>query len=66
MPALVTKGLIDYLAHPKGGLEPLVLIVGAGVGAAILGGLVGMLQSYLTTSISESILFDLREQLARD
>ncbi len=62
MPALVTKGLID----PKSGLEPLVLIVGAGVGAAILGGLVGMLQSYLTTSISESILFDLREQLARD
>lgn len=63
VPALVTKGLIDYLAHPKGGLEPLVLIVGAGVGAAILGGLVGILQSYLTTSISEGILFDLREQL---
>jgi len=63
VPALVTKGLIDYLAHPTGGLELLALIVGAGVGAAILGGLVGMLQSYLTTSISEGILFDLREQL---
>jgi ATP-binding cassette subfamily B protein len=63
VPALVTKGLIDYLAHPKGGLGPLALIVGAGVGAAILGGLIGMLQSYLTTSISEGILFDLREQL---
>jgi ATP-binding cassette, subfamily B, bacterial len=63
VPALVTKGLIDYLAHPRGGLGPLALIVGAGVGAAIVGGLVGMLQSYLTTSISEGILFDLREQL---
>lgn len=63
VPALVTKGLIDYLAHPKGGLEPLALIVGAGVGAAILGGLIGMLQSYLSTSISEGILYDLREQL---
>jgi len=63
VPALVTKGLIDYLTHPNGGLGPLALIVGAGVAAAIAGGLVGMLQSYLTTSISEGILFDLREQL---
>jgi ATP-binding cassette, subfamily B, bacterial len=63
VPALVTKGLIDYLTSPKGGLGPLALIVGAGVAAAIAGGLVGMLQSYLTTSISEGILFDLREQL---
>jgi len=63
VPALVTKGLIDYLAHPRGGLEPLVLIVGAGVGAALLGGLIGMLQSYLSTSISEGIMYDLREQL---
>ncbi len=63
VPALVTKGLIDYLGHPTGGLGPLTLIVGAGVGAAILGGLVGMLQSYLTTSISEGILFDIRDEL---
>ncbi|MDQ6899393.1 MAG: ABC transporter ATP-binding protein/permease [Candidatus Dormibacteraeota bacterium] len=63
VPALVTKGLIDYLAHPRGGLGPLALIVGAGVAAAILGGLIGMLQSYLSTSISEGIMYDLREQL---
>ncbi len=63
VPALVTKGLIDYLAHPQAGLEPLALIVGAGVGAAIAGGLIGMLQSYLSTSISEGIMYDLREQL---
>ncbi len=63
VPALVTKGLIDYLAHPRGGLQPLALIVGAGVAAAILGGLVGMAQSYLSTSISEGIMYDLREQL---
>jgi len=62
-PALVTKGLIDYLAHPDAGLRPLVLLVGAGVGATLLGGLVGVLQEYLTTSISQGIMFDLREQL---
>lgn len=63
VPALVTKGLIDYLAHPKGGLEPLALIVGAGVAAALAGGVIGMCQSYLSTSISEGIMYDLREQL---
>jgi ATP-binding cassette, subfamily B, bacterial len=63
VPALVTKGLIDYLAHPRGGLKPLALIVGAGVAAAILGGLIRMAQSYLSTSISEGIMYDLREQL---
>src|SRR2546425_13230801 len=43
-PALVTKGLIDYLAHPSGMLGPLVLLVAAGVGASLLGGLVAVLQ----------------------
>src|SRR5437879_4831758 len=63
VPALVTKGLIDYLSHPSGGLGPLALIVGAGVGAAMLGGLISTFQSYLSTSISEGIMYNLREQL---
>ena len=63
VPAVVTKALIDYLAHPKGGLMPLALIVGAGVAAALAGGLIGVLQSYLSTTISEGVMFDLREQL---
>src|SRR3989475_1329056 len=62
-PALVTKGLIDYLAHPTGALGPLVLLVTAGVIASLLGGLIGVLQSYITTWISEGIMCDLREQL---
>lgn len=63
VPALVTKGLIDYFDHPNQGMAPIVLLVGAGVGASVLGGLVGVLQSYLSTSISQGIMFDLREQL---
>src|SRR2546427_6156327 len=63
VPALVTKGLIDYLAHPNGGLKPLVLLVAAGAIASLLGGLIAVLQSYMTTWISEGIMFDLREQL---
>jgi ATP-binding cassette subfamily B protein len=62
-PALVTKTLIDYLTHPTGGTARLALILGAGVAAAVAAGLVGVLQSYLSTSISQGIMFDLREQL---
>src|SRR3982074_2054217 len=42
VPALVTKALIDYLAHPRGGFAPLALIVTAGVAAIVVGGLVGV------------------------
>ncbi len=63
VPALVTKALIDYLAHPLGGFSRLALIVSAGVVATIAAGLVGVLQSYLTTSVSQGIMFDLRRQL---
>ena len=63
VPALVTKALIDDLAHPRGGFAYLALIVGAGVAATIASGLVGVLQSYLTTAISQGIMFDLRQQL---
>src|SRR5919202_1279171 len=62
-PALVTKGLIDYLGNPTQGLGPLVLLVAAGVAASLGGGLVGVLQSYLQTWISQGIMFDLRRQL---
>ena len=63
VPALVTKGVIDYLANPNGGVGPLALLVGAGVGASLAGGLVGVLRTFLQTAISQGIMFDLREQL---
>ncbi len=63
VPALVTKALIDYLTHPRGGFSQLALIVSAGVAATIGSGLIGVLQSFLTTSISQGIMFDLRQQL---
>jgi ATP-binding cassette, subfamily B, bacterial len=62
-PALVTRALIDFLTHPTAGIGRLGLILGAGVAAAVAGGLVGVLQSYLSAAISQGIMFDLREQL---
>jgi ATP-binding cassette subfamily B protein len=62
-PALVTRSLVDILTHPDASVGRLALILGIGVAAALAGGLVGVLQSYLSTSISQGIMFDLREQL---
>jgi hypothetical protein len=58
-----TDGVIDYLANPIGGLGPLVLLVGVGVGASLAGGLVGVLRTFLQTSISQGTMLDLRAQL---
>ena len=61
VPALVTKALIDYLTlghHST--LTGLGLILGAGVAAALLGGLISVLQAFLRTTISEGIEYDLR------
>jgi ATP-binding cassette subfamily B protein len=62
-PALVFRALIDYLggAHPSFG--HVALLVGAGVAAAVAGGLIGLGQSYLEERISQGIIFDLREQV---
>jgi ATP-binding cassette subfamily B protein len=62
-PALVFRALIDYLGGADPGFGHVAVLVGAGVAAAIAGGLVGLLQSYLEERISQGIIFDLREQL---
>jgi ATP-binding cassette subfamily B protein len=63
VPALVTKALIDYLTHPRGGFGPLALIVSAGVAATLAAGLLGVAQAFLTNTISQGIMFDLRREL---
>ncbi len=62
-PAVVFATLIDYLADPHGQLGYVLLLVAAGVGAALAGGLIGVADSYLTTVISEGIVFRLRKQV---
>ena len=62
-PAVVIRALIDYLGHPHGHLGHVLLLVAAGVGAALGGGLIGVADSYVTTVISEGIVFTLRRQV---
>jgi ATP-binding cassette, subfamily B, bacterial len=63
VPALVFRALIDYLGGSSPSFGHVALLVGAGIAAAIVGGFVGLAESYLTERISQGIIFDLREQL---
>ena len=63
VPAVVTKGVIDALAHPNGAFGHVLALILLGVGAALAGGLVGVGESWCSATISQRIMFDLREQL---
>jgi ATP-binding cassette, subfamily B, bacterial len=62
-PAVVFKALIDTLAQPHPAFAHVGLLVATGIGAALLGGLVGVAESYLSTLISQGIVATLRGQL---
>jgi ATP-binding cassette, subfamily B, bacterial len=62
-PAVVFKTLIDYLTTPGPAFGHVALVVAAGFVAAIAAGLLGVAESYLTESISQGIVYDLREQM---
>ena len=62
-PAIVFKTLIDYLGKPSAAFGHVVLVVAAGFVAAVAAGLFGVAESYLTESISQGIVYDLREQM---
>src|ERR1700736_6678372 len=63
IPAVVTRDLINYLTGRHDGFGFVALLIGILVGSSLLGGLIGVLQSYFSNRISQSIMFDLRNQL---
>jgi ATP-binding cassette subfamily B protein len=63
VPAIVTRDLINYLTGSHGQFGTVALLIGFLVGSAVVGGLIGVLQSYFSNRISQSIMFDLRNQL---
>ena len=63
VPALVTQNLINYLTGRHGQFGFVALLIGLLVGSSLLGGLTGVVQSYFSNRISQSIMFDLRSQL---
>src|SRR2546425_3981003 len=62
-PAIVTRDLINYLTGQRGQFGFVAFLIGLLVGSSLLGGLIGVVQSYFSNRISQSIMFDLRNQL---
>src|SRR2546429_1847317 len=63
VPALATRDLVSYLTGQHGQFGFVALLIGLLVGSSLLGGLIGVVQSYFSNRISQSIMFDLRNQL---
>ena len=63
VPAWVTKTLIDTALRPGGNYGFIVVVVLAGVAAAVADGLLSVLQSYFRNLIAQGIMFNLRNQL---
>jgi ATP-binding cassette subfamily B protein len=63
VPALVSKALIDHLSAHDAHFSYIAFLVAGGLVAAIASGLVGVADAYVSTSISQGIMSDLRWQL---
>jgi hypothetical protein len=62
-PAFLSKKLIDHLSAQDARFSYIALLVIAGLVASIVSGLVGVADAYVSTSISQGIMSDLRWQL---
>ena len=63
VPAQATRVLIDRALTPGGGFATIVLVGGLWLLSGLVSGLVGVLESYLTSRISQAIMADLRKRL---
>ncbi len=62
-PALIAKKLIDHLSAGSATFSYVAMLVAGGLAAAVMNGVVNVGGSYLSTSISQGIMADLRWQL---
>ena len=63
VPSIVYRVLIDYLARPHGDLAHVLVFIGAGLASVLGVGLIGLADSYLSTTISQGIIATLRQQV---
>jgi len=63
VPALVFRELIDDLGGANPQFGHVLILVGAVIAAAIVGGLIGLVEALLSERVSQGIIFDLREEL---
>jgi ATP-binding cassette, subfamily B, bacterial len=63
VPILAIRSVTNHLTHPHASFGPVLAIVGLAFAATVLSGLLGVAETYLTLSLSERVVADLREQL---
>jgi ATP-binding cassette, subfamily B, bacterial len=63
VPILAIRAIANHLTHPHASFGPVLLIVGLAFGATVLSGLLGVAETYLTVSLSERVVADLRSGL---
>ncbi|QWU13286.1 ATP-binding cassette, subfamily B [Paenibacillus sophorae] len=64
LPPLLIQQIVDH-ALPGKDLRLLVFLVTASLGATVASGLLGVLQSYLNSFISQNIVYDMKNQMYR-
>jgi ATP-binding cassette subfamily B protein len=64
LPSLLTGKIIDD-GLIKRDLDTLIFLIGLSVGVTLLGNLIGLVESYLNTWVSENITFNMRNQMYR-
>jgi ATP-binding cassette subfamily B protein len=62
-PVLILRALIDRLTKPHPHFAGVLALLALGLAALLVAGLIGVASNYLATRISESIVYDLRQQL---
>ena len=63
IPALILRDLIDNLEHHGATFGQNGLLIGVGVAAIVVGGLIGVAETYVTLRISKGVVADLRGQI---
>ena len=63
VPILAIRAITNHLTHPHASFGPVLLIVALAFGATVLSGLLGVAETYLTVSLSERVVADLRSGL---
>jgi ATP-binding cassette, subfamily B, bacterial len=63
VPFLAVRSVANHLTHPHTSFGPVLTVVGLAFAASVLGGLLGVAETYLTLSLSERVVADLRKSL---
>lgn len=65
VPFLIVERAITYLQKPHGSFSTIILLVAAGLGVALLGGVLTVLRGWIVLRITTGIVTEVRQRLVR-